>query len=58
MSKTIGALQSANTKARAYALVTTNLRHAEVMLRIANQYKDEPAYIKSLEAHLERLRGE
>ena len=49
------ALKQANESAEAYALKTSNLHHAEIMLKIAKQYKSEPTYIQQLEAHVERL---
>lgn len=48
-------LHAANERDAAYALTTTNLAHAKVMLNIAKQYKSDPAYIARLERHIEQL---
>ena len=51
------ALKLANESAEAYALKTSNPFHAEIMLKIAKQYKSEPTYIQRLEAYVEQLRA-
>lgn len=56
MSQLEQAFDRANKRAQAYALITTDLQHAEALLSSAKQYKSDPQYIKRLEAHVEELK--
>ena len=56
MTKMEQAFDKANKSAETYALVTTNLDHAEVALSLSHQFNLDPKYIERLTARIAEIK--